>query len=397
MFKYLICALRNLSRKKFRSVLTICGIAIGVTSVIIINAIGMGGREVVAAQLDGLGLNGLNIHTKSDSVITSTSSMVNEDLHVCSSVAGVEAAMPIIMQFGSSIMRGETDNVLVWGIGSNASKIISLSVLHGRMFTQSDVVSHAMVCLVDESFAKSTYKRSNITGTSITVYLGNGYQQLRVEGVVEQGSSLLSNLAGSYMPNFIYVPYTTVEDLKGKKGYDQIAVRMAPNYSLDTAGKRITALLAKLHGSDNYQADNMLKQKQRMDNMLSIITLIISAIGAISLIVAGLSIMTVMTVSVNERTKEIGIKKAIGAKKGVILLEFLYEALFISLFGAAAGVAAAALCTLVASKLLNFSLSLTATGVFSAAGFAALIGITFGVYPAIKASRLRPVDALRRE
>lgn len=396
MGRYLICALRNLARKKLRSALTITGIAIGVASVIIIGAIGSGGREAVSAQLDALGINGLNVHPKSQDTLNKVC-MTNEDAAVCSTVAGVEASMPVIMQMGHSIMHGQSLDILAWGVGSNAGNLISLNVLHGRMFTDSEVKKHAAVCLVDENYAKSTFKRTNITGKTITVYLGNGYQQLNVIGVVEQGSSLLSSLAGDYMPSFVYAPYTTTQDLKGKKGFDQITIRTRPGYSLDSAGNRIVALLKKLHGGTAYQADNMQKQKQRMDNMLGIVTMIISAVGAISLIVAGLCIMTVMTVSVNERTKEIGIKKAIGAKKSVILLEFLYESLFISLFGAVVGILAGFLFTAAASYILAFHLSLSVMSVLEAAGFAALIGVVFGVYPAVKASRMRPVDALRRE
>lgn len=397
MLHYLQNALRNIGRKRLRSVLTVLGIAIGVASVIIIGAIGQGGKQAVAAQLDNLGLNGLNIRPKTDSSIYNNSSMKDEDVRVCSSAAGVEEAMPLIMQMGISYMRGQSRDILVWGIGSNAGNIISLKLLHGRMFTEAQLKARDKVCLVDEDYAKAVYKRANITGKTITVFVGNGYQQLTVCGVVEQGSSLLTNLAGNYIPSFVYVPYTTAENLKGKSGYDQVAIKMSPYYNVDATGQRIVAQLSKLHGGRTFLADNMLKQKQRMNSLLDIVTLIITAVGAISLIVAGLSIMTVMTVSVNERTKEIGIKKAIGAKRITILTEFLFEALFISLFGAVFGIAAGAVCTTTASLALHFPLQLSAGTVLLAAGFASLIGIVFGVYPAVQAARLKPVDALRRE
>lgn len=393
----LLCALRSLSRKKLRTFLTVTGIAIGVSSVIIIGAVGSGGRQAVAAQLDALGLNGLSIHPKGTAVGNSDIRLDQKDVALCRSASGVEEAMPVITQIGNSYLHGQTGSILMWGVGAEAKKVISLNVVHGRMFTEADVNADAMVCLVDEDFAKANYKRSNITGSVITVYFGGSYRKLTVVGVVEQGSSLLSSVAGDYIPSFLYVPYTTAETLRGKKGYDEIVVHTSASQSLDSAGTAITAALSRAHGGAAFQADNMQKQRQRLDGMLGIVTAILSAIGAISLIVAGLSIMTVMTVSVNERTREIGIKKAIGAKKGAILMEFLCEALCISLIGAIIGIAVGWGCSLTASALLRFSLEPSFAGTFQAAGFSALIGVVFGVYPAVKASRLRPVDALRRE
>jgi putative ABC transport system permease protein len=397
MIEYLFCAFHNVGRKKLRTILTVMGIAIGIASVIIIGAIGEGGKSAVTAQLDSLGVNGLDIRTQPDNT-GSQAPMMLDDLKVCASVKGVDAVMPVIMNLGTSISRNITKDILVWGIGSNAGSIISLKMLHGKMFTSADVKSHAKICLVDENFAKVLYKRSNITGKTLTVYLGNGYQNLTVAGVVEQGSSVLYNLVGNYIPYFIYVPFTTTEDLKGKIGYDQIAIKTKSNENLDVQGIKIVETLDRIHNGDTtFVVDNMLKQKQKMSDLLSIVTLIISAIGAISLIVAGLSIMTVMSVSVSERTREIGIKKAIGAKKSVILFEFLLEALIISIIGGLVGIIFGSGISMLASVILHFSLTLNIQSIIACTCFAAAIGILFGVYPALKAAQMRPVDALRHD
>ena len=375
MTEYLISAIRNLSRKKMRSFLTMAGITIGVASVIVIGSVGEGGKLAVSKQLDSLGVNGLNIRVQTDysKIGNNVKTIQQNDVQTCSGMAGVSSAMPVIMQYGASVTRGVSKNILVWGVGADAGNIISLKVLHGKMFTAQNIKNHDKVCLVDETYAKSVYKRVNITGKTITVYLGNGYQN-------------------------IYVPYTTAEDLRGAVGYDQIALKMKSNNDIDEIGQKIIALLNKEHGtSGTFIADNMLRQKQQMSDMLNIVTLIISAIGAISLIVAGLSIMTVMIVSVNERTREIGIKKAIGATKRDIMVEFLFEALLISLLGSLFGIAAGIGLSGIASAILKFAFQINLQVICYAAGFAVMIGVLFGVYPAFLASRLKPVDALRQE
>ena len=396
MSEFLICALRNLGRKKLRTVLTVMGITIGVASVIIIGAIGRGGRIAISDQMDSLGINGLNIASKMSSD-GSQAMIAAEDVKDCLAVSGVQDAMPVIMQMGMSLFHGYEKDALFWGVGSDAGRIISLKMSYGSMFTQDDVNTHARVCMVDDTFALDAYKRANITGKSITVYLGNGYQQLTVKGVVASGSSILYNLVGDYMPSFIYLPYTTAEDLRGKDGYDQIAVKTVSNHNIDQIGDHIVDVLSSQHRDEVFTASNMFEQKQRLNNMLGIITLVISAVGAISMVVAGLGIMTVMMVSVSERTKEIGIKKAIGAKKRVILLEFLFEALALSLLGGMLGDALGTGIAYVASLILHFDFGISLTSILVSTGFAILIGVAFGVYPAVKAARLRPVDALRHE
>ncbi len=397
MIEYLFCALRNLGRKRFRSILTICGIAIGVTSVIVIGAIGNGAKLAVNSQLDSFGINGINISEQRQNYTDLSALMTQDDLKTCLSVQGVSSAMPLIMQEGDAVLRGQQKDALIWGVDSNARSMISLKVDYGRMFTTSQVQSHAKVCLIDDVYAKSVYKRGNIIGKTVSIYMGSDYETFKISGIVESGSSMLYNLVGDYIPTFVYIPYTTAEDLRLRQGFDQIMINDKSSASLDKTGTIITNLLAKKHSGNSYSASNMDEQKNRLSGILNIITLVISAVGAISLVVAGLGIMTVMLVSVNERTKEIGIKKAIGAKKGIIMLEFLFEALSISLFGALIGIATGMGISFIASKAMGLIFSVNINSIILSSGFAVATGILFGVYPAYKAANLKPVDALRRE
>lgn len=396
MFEYMESALRNLGRKRFRSVLTICGIMIGVASVILIGVIGNGAKFAVDQQLDGLGINGIDITAQKSSYDDLAATLSQEDLALCKGVDGVAAAMPLIMQEGDAVLRNMQKDALVWGIDSNAERIISLKLTYGRMFSRSQVQEHAKVCLVGNDFAREIYHRDNIVGKDISIYMGDRYETMKVCGVVESDSSLLYNLVGDYIPTFVYLPYTTASDLRGRTGYDEIMVKSTAA-DAGRVGDSITNLLESKHPGKGYIASNMLEQKKKLSGILGIITLLVSAFGAISLVVAGLGIMTVMLVSLNERTREIGIKKALGAPKSAIILEFLLEALSISLIGSMAGVAFGSGVSLLTARLLGLHFGIDFETVLLSCGFAMATGILFGVYPAIKAGGLNPVDALRHD
>jgi putative ABC transport system permease protein len=219
-----------------------------------------------------------------------------------------------------------------------------------------------------------------------------------VVGIIKTGSGLLQNMIGDYIPTFVYVPYTTIQTAVGRDDFDQIAVKVKSGSNVDKIGKIIVSDLNRNNGTtDAFVSNNLAKQKDSLTSMLDIITLILSAVGSISLLVASLSIMTVMLVSVNERTREIGIKKAIGAKRSSIMMEFMFEAILISLIGCFCGIAVGYLISYAGTAYFGITLSIRMDIMLLAIGFSIFTGTVFGVYPAYKASSLNPVDALRME
>ena len=184
----------------------------------------------------------------------------------------------------------------------------------------------------------------------------------------------------------------------GRNTFDQIAVRIQEGEDADEVGQTLASSLNRSTGiQDGYVSNNLVKQKDSLTNMLNILTLVLSAVGAVSLLVASLSIMTVMLVSVHERTREIGIKKAIGARKGKILLEFLWEALMISCIGAVLGAGIGTGLSFVGAAAFGVTLQARMDIALFAALFSILSGVIFGVYPAMKASSLQPIDALHTD
>lgn len=383
-------AVRGLRRKGFRSVMTMSGIVIGVALVAVVSVIGAAGETAVERELESMGLGGL-------SVTTSDAAGLEEDtLQVLRGLAEVDSAVPLMIDSSSLALRGGgSQELMLCGIDSGETQVIGLSQLHGRLFSRADVASYARVCVVDRAVAQAMVARENIVGMSLTLPVGGVEETFEVIGVTEAGSALLQNVA-QLIPGMVYIPYTTMQQLSGRTRFDQLAVRLVDGTDADREARRIEQVLARVSGEDRFSADNLASQKDKLAGVMNIVTLILTAISAISLLVSGLSIMTVMTVSVGERTREIGIKKALGATDGRILREFLAEALLLSVGGGVIGVAIGVGLGAIGLSTVGMSVSVWKTMAWLIA-FAALVGGLFGVYPALKAARLDPVEALRCE
>lgn len=395
MSDYLKYALKNLFRNKFRTMLTIIGIAIGVCSVIIIGAISDMGKSAINQELDSLGIGGLILET--DKRI-SEAELSPEDLKVIKASKNVKSAIPIMLEYTNAYTKNLVLNSAVWGIDAGAKQIFSLDPLYGRLIGKADVSAYENVCIVDKFFAQQTYKRENIVGKTIKIRLNGMDEEFEVIGVVNSGGNMLQSMLSSYIPTFVYIPYTTMQRAVGKGSFDQIAVQAADGVDLNAVGFEVVRRLEQTNGSkDIYKTQNIAQQKDKLNSVLNIVSYVLSAIAAISLIVAGLSIMTVMLVSVNERTREIGIKKAIGARNVTILSEFLLEAFFISILGSFIGCTVGILLSLIGFFAMRVTPIINLSLILLCIAFSVASGTVFGVYPAFKASRLRPVDALRIE
>lgn len=395
MFDIIANGFRNIIRKKLRFSLTIMGIAIGVMSVVIISTIGDVGKFAINSELDSLGIDGLavSIDQKFDNL-----SLEKQDIQTMKNSELVVDAMPLMMHYTSSMVLGKENSTLAWGIDDSAKNIVALNVLHGRLINKFDVENKSNVCVVDEVFAKNVYKRSNIVGKKINLKFKTGYREMEVIGVVESGGAMLQNLMGDYIPSFMYIPYTTLEKYQGETNFSQVAVKLKNGVNSQVATKQLKSEIENIKGvSNSIVIENLNTQKDKLNGVLNIITLVLSVIAGISLIVAGLSIMTVMLVSVHERTREIGIKKAIGASKGLILFEFIVECFLISIIGSFIGVIIGILISFLGCQIVGVKFILNVNMIIFCVCFAIIVSILFGVYPALKASNLKPVDALRTE
>ena len=357
--------------------------------VVLVICIGGIGTQAIHHELESMGIDGLSV--------SATDGLTVSALTAIRCLSEVRQAMPLSLQFASAIAGDDAYSVVGCGIDSGADQVISLQLLHGRMLTSGDVAAQAAVCVVDEALARDAFGRSNVVGQSLTLYYDDGTLETTVVGVTATGSSLLQNVT-ALIPYMVYVPYTIQQTTTGVYEFDQIAVRLRAGEEPERAETAIQQTLSRRE--EHYgtlTTENLATQRARLDTMADILTLVLTAIGGVSLLVSGFGIFTVMLSSVNERTREIGIKKAIGATRTRVMSEFLAGAFLMSLCGAAAGLLTGGSVVVIGCRLLGFAPVFPYGRLAAVMGITLLLGTAFGAYPAYQAAGLRPVEALRYE
>lgn len=386
-------AFANIFRSKTRSLLTIAGIAVGVFAVVLISTVGAAGTAEVSSTLLTMGVDTLLVQT-ADSTVSAT--LVDSDVTEIAKLEGISDVMPLMASVTEAKIINRRLDSYVWGVDKSADKLISLEAAHGRLINSADTSARARVCVIDEAFALESYGRSNIVGKKLKMFLGGKFHEFEIVGVAKSGLSSLQTMLSNIMPNFMYIPITTMQSLCGRTTYDKLAVKLADPNSDAAVVKRVTARLDELHGiKDGYKCNNLLSQKGQLDDILSIVTTALSLVAGISLVVSGISVMTTMMMSVGERTREIGIKKAIGARRRDICAEFLSESVFMTLIGSAVGITAGLLISFVGCAVAGVAFLVNVRSLLISAAAAAAIGAVFGAYPAFKAAGMKPADALR--
>lgn len=385
---------KSLLGRRSHVFLTICGIAIGVFSVLTISNLGAAGQMIINREMEKLGFDCITVSPSQKEL----NALGPDDLTAVTGLTEVSVAAPLNTSLARAVMRDYSGEVLLCGVDQNAGKIIQLELLNGRFFRESDIAAGENLCVVDENLAFSFYRRTNIVGKTMTISVDQGTEDFTVIGVVSGEGNVLKNLVGEYVPSFVYIPYTAHQSLCRSSAIDQLFVKTAPGFSLSSTGKKITGLLDTSAGYKNlYRYENLAIQKERLDHILTGATMALSAIGGISLLVSGLSIMTIMTVSVRDRTREIGIKRAVGAKTKHILAEFILEAVLLTMAGSLLGIITSEMLSFAAGRLLGVVIPVGMRVVGGTLLFSVAIGAIFGVRPARLAARLKPVDALRYE
>lgn len=379
-------AYRNIIRRKFRSILTIMSIAIGVFSMTIITIIGDIGKYSINQEMESMGVNGICITANSQEIETFS----EKELQLINEHKSVIEATPFNSNVSTVTIRNEETKAMIWGVDSNVQNVVSMELLYGRLINKSDVNTNARVCVVDKEFAYTTYGRENIISKKLSIVQDGIATEYEIIGVVNTGGSILTSMMGDLVPTFMYIPYTT------GTGFSQIVVKLTDNANENLVATQLGEQINYLNGvSNGIRYENLNQQKDNFNMIVGIITIILTIMGGISLLVAGLSIMTIMTMTVTERTKEIGVKKSIGARDWDILLEFLLEALLLSLFGSSFGASVGILVCYVGSMLFNVTFVFEISKIMLLIVFSLILSLGFGIYPAFKAGRLNPVEALR--
>lgn len=378
-----------LGRRRLRTLLTISSIAIGTAMVVLVICIGGIGTRAVNNELESMGINGLSV--------SATTGLSEEALTSIRCLSSVRQAMPLSLQFAAAAAGERSYSVVGCGIDAGAEQVISLTLLHGRMLSLQDVASRAAVCVVDEALAQEAFGRTNVVGQSISLSYEEGTLTAVVVGVTATGSSLLQNVT-ALIPYMVYLPYTTQQVATGVYYFDQIAVRLREGEEPERTQSVIRMALERTDEEySDLMTENLASQRARLDALANVLSLVLTAIGGVSLLVSGFGILTVMLSAVNERTREIGIKKAIGATRQRIMAEFLAGALLMSAGGALFGLLLGGGAVWIGSAVMGMQPVFPIGRLAAVVGVTLLLGTAFGAYPAYRAAGLRPVEALRYE
>jgi putative ABC transport system permease protein len=396
----LIIALRAIRRNKMRSILTALGIIIGVGAVIAMVSIGNGAKEQVEGQIASLGQNVITVFPGSSSAggmrggWGSMSTLSPEDsTAIARDVSGVVAVSPEVRDRQQVLANGMNWNTQVLGESPEFLEIRSWQLAYGEMFTEGDVRSLAKVCVVGKTIVDQLFPNTDPIG-----------QTLRIRNIPVKIVGVLTpkgfNYFGSDQDDVVIVPYTTAMRRTSRRDrLSSILIQAQTAELMPTIQQDVTDLLQqRRQGREpDFTVRNQLELAEAATATSRTMTALLGAIAGVSLIVGGIGIMNIMLVSVTERTREIGIRLAVGAHGKDVLLQFLAEAVVLSLMGGILGILTGIGASEVVSRLNGWPISVSSTAVTVAFLFSGAVGVFFGFYPARKAARLDPIEALRYE
>ncbi|WP_273849965.1 ABC transporter permease [Guptibacillus spartinae] len=386
-------ALMSVKAHKMRSILTMLGIIIGVAAVIVVVAIGQGGEAMLKSQIAGDGNTIEVFYQPSEEEMQQgkweENPFTQEDIRQLEGIEKVSNVVASSSEFSTANLRDEEAETSITGINEAYLDVNQLKVEKGRSFTNADFLGGRRVAIVSAAMQEELFDGKSPIGEIIRI----GVQPVEVIGVLEKPTGLFA--FGSVET---YIPWTAMRNMLGTNNYSQVTLQVENADDIQPIGERATTVLNQLHDTeDSYQVINMEEIAQGIGQVTTIMTTIIGSIAGISLLVGGIGVMNIMLVSVTERTREIGIRKSLGATRQQILLQFLVESIILTLIGGIIGIILGAGTAYLVSFFADWPSLISWQVVLGAVLFSMLIGIAFGLLPANKASRLDPIDSLRYE
>ena len=398
-------AFRALVRNKMRAALTMLGIIIGVSAVIAMVSIGQGAQASVQAQISSIGTNLLFISAGAQNVggvrsgtgETGTNTLTVEDLEAISrEVPSVSMVTPAVNTRTQLIFGNQNWNTQIQGVNEQYPEIRKWNVQEGAFFTDTEVRTAARVLVIGQTIADSLFPGTDPIGQTVRVR----DLPFRVVGVMARKGQ---DPQGRDQDDTAFAPYTSVQ--KKILGSERVQIAYVSAISQDatfTAQEQITEVLRQRHNlgrnePNDFTVRNMTDIAEAANETNSIMTMLLASIASVSLLVGGIGIMNIMLVSVTERTREIGIRMAIGARSSAVRTQFLIESVVLSLTGGIAGIVLGVLVSFLIPQLLGWPTMVSTPAIIGSVVFSAAVGIFFGYYPARKAAALDPIDALRHE
>lgn len=403
-------ALFSIRTNIMRSLLTMLGIIIGVASVIAVITVGNGGRDYIVGMIRDLGANVVSITVNTASAEDSDY-ITSDDIEAVRNLESIRYITPVTMSMGTLDAEGKGGLGMALGTDEQVQYLLKGGCKYGRYYNEEEIKSGRPVAVVDITTAKMLFGYENVVGQMLDYSVNGRSERFKIIGVTDlmstfggdsdQMVAMMDSMGGGMMGYMFMVPSSVASTLSGREDqFEMCYFSSQDEGELDAAGQAALNLLQTRHNNaerEVYTVQNMATYIDLLDTVIRVFTIFIAAVSAISLIVGGIGVMNIMLVTVTERTREIGIRKALGAKTSNIMFQFLTESIVLCLIGGIIGTIMGVSGASLVSHLMNVPLGVDFSTILIAIGFSSAIGIFFGIYPARRAAKMQPIEALRRE
>ena len=400
ILEYIKIALMNIRSNKGRSFLTMLGIIIGISSVIMIISIGNGVKGGINSELNAMAGGQIYVYSDGQNDEGISVEFTDEDIDALQTkVANVKAVTPRWTLSGTATGRKGIYTASM-SLGMPGLEYVSSDpIIAGRYFNENDYYSANKVCVVTEASARAMFGTTNVVGMTFDFTMYGSTQEFTIIGIRKDNASVLVTVVGTKTVS-VEAPLSAIREAGFEIVNDALLIISDGAENASQVAADSVKLMENRHdvrGKNVIKVENFNDYMSQMNDILSYVTIFVVFVAAISLLVGGIGVMNIMLVSVTERTREIGIRKSLGARTGSILLQFLSESAIITLLGGIIGIVIGVLGATGVCTLIGFTARISVGTVIGASLFSSAVGIFFGIYPARKAARLSPIEALRHE